>query len=115
MEKLAILRWRGADEAPDTDALLTAADRICRAGHWATAYVEHTGDASVFRFGDDADGLVLSSGLTVWVDRHEQLTDVLDHLPTTERTTPYLLTESVPMEWRSRSWVDGLRSPASRC
>jgi 7-alpha-hydroxysteroid dehydrogenase len=53
VEKLAILRWRAADDEPDTDALLTAADRLCRAGHWVTAYVEHTGDAAAFRFGDD--------------------------------------------------------------
>ena len=58
MEKLAILRWRGADESPDTDELLTAADRVCRAGHWATAYVEHTGDAAAFRYGDDPEDLV---------------------------------------------------------
>lgn len=111
MEKLAILRWRDADGAPDTDALLTAADRICRAGHWATAYVEHTGDAAAFRYGDDADGLVLSSALTVWVDAHEQVADLLDQLPGAARTTPYLLTESVPLEWATRDWVDGVRSP----
>lgn len=111
MEKVAILRWRADDAAPDTDALLTAADRICRAGHWATAYVEHTGDAAAFRYGEDADGLVLSSGLTVWVDQHEQVAELVDHLPTAARTTPYLLTESVPLEWQARDWVDGLRSP----
>ena len=111
MEKLAILRWRGADESPDTDELLTAADRVCRAGHWATAYVEHTGDAAAFRYGDDPEDLVLSSGLTVWVDQHEQSAEILDHLPTAARTTSYLLTESVPLEWQGRDWVDGLRSP----
>ncbi|WP_436795254.1 hypothetical protein [Actinospongicola halichondriae] len=111
MEKLAIMRWRRGDDAPDTDALLTAADRICRAGHWATAYVEHTGDAAAFRYGDDPDGFVLSSGLTVWVDRHEQVTEICDQLPATARTTPYLLTESVPLEWTARDWVDGIRSP----
>ena len=111
MEKLAILRWRDADDAPDTDAFLTAADRICRAGHAATAYVEHTGDAAAFRYGEDPDGLVLSSGLTVWVDQHEQTTEIVDQLPAAARTTPYLLTESVPLEWQGRDWVDGLRSP----
>lgn len=111
MEKVAILRWRADDVEPDTDALLTAADRICRAGHWATAYVEHTGDAAAFRYGEDVDGLVLSSALTVWVDQHEQVAELVDHLPATARTTPYLLTESVPLEWQSRDWVDGLRSP----
>ncbi len=111
MEKLAILRWRGADDAPDTDAFLTAVDRICRAGHWATAYVEHTGDAATFRYGDDPDGLLLSSGLTVWVDRHEQATEIVDQLPSAGRTTPYLLTESVPLDWEGRDWVDGVRSP----
>lgn len=111
MEKLAILRWRRPDAEPDTDALLVAADRLCRAGHWVTAYVEHTGPAAAFRYGDDPDGHVLSSGLTVWVDRHEQTADVVDHLPPAARTTPYLLTESVPMAWQSRDWPDGLPSP----
>lgn len=111
MEKLAILRWRRPEDAPDTDALLTAADRLCRAGHWATAYVEHTGDAAAFRFGDDPDGHVLSSGLTVWVDRVEQTDEVVDQLPPSARATPYLLTESIPLEWRGRDWPDGVRSP----
>lgn len=111
MEKLALLRWRRVDEAPDTDALLVAADRLCRAGHWVTAYVEHTGDAAAFRYGDDPDGLVLSSGLTVWVDRLEQTDEVVDQLPHTARTSPYLLTESVPLEWAPRDWPDGVRSP----
>lgn len=111
MEKLAILRWRDAADAADTDALLTAADRICRAGHWTTAYVEHTGEAAAFRYGNDPDDLVLSSGLTVWVDRHEQVAEIVDQLPATGRTTPYLLTESVPLEWTARHWVDGIRSP----
>lgn len=111
MEKLAILRWRGPDDTPDTDAFLTAADRVCRAAHPATAYVEHTGEAAAFRYGDDPDGLVLSSGLTVWVDQHEQSTEIVDQLPETGRTAAYLLTESVPLEWASRDWVDGVRSP----
>lgn len=111
MEKLAVLRWRQSDAAPDTDALLTGADRICRAGHWVTAFVEHTGPAAAFRFGNDPDGLVLSSGLTVWVDRHEDAEAVMDHLPPAARTAAYLLTESVPLEWQHRDWVDGVRSP----
>lgn len=111
MEKLGILRWRRPDDTPDTDALLAAADRICRAGRWVTAYVEHVGDAAAFRYGDDPDGLVLSSGLTVWVDQLEQTHEVVDHLPAAARTTPYLLTESVPLEWSRRDWVDGVRSP----
>ena len=111
MEKLGLLRWRRPDDAPDTDALLTAADRLCRAGHWVTAYVEHTGDAAAFRFGDDPDGHVLSSALTVWVDRVEQADEVLDHLPTCARTTPYLLTESIPLDHAGRDWADGVRSP----
>lgn len=111
MEKLTILRWRRSDAEPDTDAFLTAADRICRAGHWATAYVEHTADAAAFRYGTDPDGLVLSSALTVWVDRHEQTAEIIDQLPATGRTTPYLVTESVPLEWAARDWVDGVRSP----
>ena len=111
MEKLGILRWRGPDDTPDTDALLTAADRLCRAGHWVTAYVEHEGEAAAFRYGDDPDGLVLSSALTVWVDAVEALEGVVDQLPTSARTTPYLLTESVPREWTDRDWPDGARSP----
>lgn len=111
MEKLAVLRWRRPGADPDTDALLTAADRLCRAGHWVTAFVEHVGDAAAFRFGDDPDGLVLSSALTVWVDRVEQTDEVVDQLPATGRTTPYLLTESVPREWSARTWPDGIRSP----
>lgn len=111
MEKLALLRWRRPDEAPDTDALLTGADRICRAGHWATAYVEHTGAAAGFRFGNDPDGFVLTSALTVWVDRHEESEAVVDHLPPAARTATYLLTESVPLEWADRGWVDGVASP----
>lgn len=111
MEKLAILRWRGADQEPDTDALLTAADRLCRAGHWVTAYVEHTGPAAPFRYGDDPDGLVLSSALTVWADRVEQAGAIVDQLPTASRTTPYLLTESVPLHWTQRDWPDGVVSP----
>ncbi len=111
MEKIGILRWRGADDRPDTDALLAAADRLCRAGHWVTAYAEHTGDAAAFRYGDDPDGHVLSSALTVWVDAVEQTVDVVDQLPTAARTRPYLLTESVPREWAERDWPDGIRSP----
>lgn len=111
MEKLAILRWRSADDPPDTDTLLGAADRLCRAGHWVTAYVEHRGEAAPFRFGDDPDGLTLSSGLTVWIDRVEQTAELIDQLPPTARTTPYLLTESVPLEWSRRDWPDGTRSP----
>lgn len=111
MEKLAILRWRRPGDDPDTDDLLVAADRLCRAGHWVTAYVEHTGDARGFRYGDDPDGHVLSSGVTVWVDRVEQCDSVVDHLPPTARTAPYLVTESVPLEWRARDWLDGSRSP----
>lgn len=111
MEKLAILRWRGPDDEPDTDALLTAADRLCRAGHWVTAYVEHTGDAAAFRYGEDPDGFVLSSALTVWVRQLEETAAVVDHLPVTARTSPYLLTESVPLEHQGRDWPDGIRSP----
>ncbi|MDZ7675811.1 MAG: hypothetical protein U5K30_12190 [Acidimicrobiales bacterium] len=111
MEKVAILRWRNADDTPDTDALLGAADRLCRAGHWVTAYVEHDGEAAAFRFGDDPDGLTLSSGLTVWIDQVEQTADLVDQLPGSARTTPYLLTESVPLGWSGRDWVDGTRSP----
>lgn len=111
MEKIAVLRWRQADAAPDTDELLTAADRVCRAGHWATAHVEHTGEAAAFRYGDDPDGLVLSSALTVWMDRWEQVEEIVDHLPAAARTSSYLLTESVPLEWQHRTWVDGIRSP----
>lgn len=111
MEKLAVLRWRGADDPADTDALLAAADRLCRAGHWVTAYVEHAGDAAAFRFGDDPDGHVLSSALTVWVDRVEQTDEIVDQLPEAGRTTPYLVTESVPLEWQGRDWPDGVRSP----
>ena len=111
MEKLGILRWRRPDQEPDTEALLVAADRLCRAGHWVTAYVEHTGDAAGFRYGDDPGGLVLSSCLTVWVDQHEQADTVVDHLPEVARTTPYLLTESVPLAWSQREWPDGVRSP----
>jgi hypothetical protein len=111
VEKLALLRWRRTEEAPDTDALLTGADRICRAGHWATAYVEHTGAAAAFRYGNDPGGLVLSSALTVWVERHEQAEALVDHLPPAARTAAYLLTESVPLEWPDRDWVDGTTSP----
>lgn len=111
MEKLAILRWRGPDVDPDTDALLVAADRLCRAGHWVTAHVEHTGDAALFRYGDDPGGLVLSSALTVWVDRVEQTDEVVDHLPPAARTSAYLLAESVPLAWAGRDWPDGIRSP----
>ncbi len=111
MEKLAILRWRRPDDDPDTDALLAAADRLCRAGRWVTAFVEHTGPAAAFRFGTDPDGLVLSSALTVWTDAVEQTEEIVDHLPATARTTPYLLAESVPREWTDRDWVDGVRSP----
>ncbi len=111
MEKLGILRWRGPGDAPDTDALLSSADRLCRAGHWVTAYVEHTGDAAAFRYGDDPDGHLLSSALTVWVDAVEQVDEVVDQLPAAARTTPYLLTESVPREWADRQWPDGVRSP----
>ena len=111
MEKLGILRWREPDAGPDTDALLVAADRLCRAGHWVTAYVEHTGEAAAFRYGDDPAGLVLGSGLTVWVDQVEQGHEVVDQLPGTARTTSYLLTESVPRGWAGRDWVDGVRSP----
>jgi hypothetical protein len=111
VEKLALLRWRRPDDGPDTDDLLAAADRLCRAGHWVTAYVEHTGDAAAFRFGDDPDGHVLSSAATVWVDRVEQLEAVLDQLPTCARTTPYLLSESIPLEVAGRDWPDGVASP----
>lgn len=111
MEKLAILRWRAGDDDPDTDALLTAADRLCRAGHWVTAYVEHTGDAASFRYGVDPDNLVLSSALTVWVDLVEQTDEIVDQLPNAGRNTAYLLTESIPLEWSGRTWVDGVASP----
>ena len=106
-----MLRWRRPDEGPDSDALVTGADRICRAGHWATAYVEHTGAAAAFRYGADPDGLVLGSALTVWVDRHEQAEGLIDHLPPAARTATYLLTESVPLGWADRDWVDGVASP----
>ena len=111
MEKLAILRWRGADEEPDTDSLLAAGDRLCRAGHWATAFVEHTGEAAGFRYGQGADGHVLGSALTVWVDAVEQAGEVVDQVPTAARTAAYLLTESVPLSWVGRAWPDGVRSP----
>ena len=113
MEKIAVLRWREPDAEPDTDALLTAADRLCRAGHWVTAYVEHTGDAAGFRFGDDPDGHVLSSALTVWIDAVEQTEEVVDQLPAGARSTPYLLAESVPLAWSDRAWPDGVRSPGA--
>lgn len=111
MEKLAILRWRHPDSDPDTDELLTAADRLCRAGRWVTAYVEHTGDAAAFRFGDDPDGVVLSSALTVWVDSVDDTDSVVDQVPDCARTSAYLLTESVPREWSDRTWPDGVPSP----
>lgn len=111
MEKLHILRWRAGDTEPDTDELLSAADRLCRAGHWVTAYVEHTGDAAAFRYGTDLDGLVLSSAVSVWVDRVEEWSDVVDQLPPSRRTATHLVTESVPRPWRRRDWVDGLRTP----
>ena len=111
MEKLILLRWRAPDTEPDTEELLAAADRLCRAGHWVTAYVEHTGDAAAFRYGTDDDGIVLSSAVTVWVDRVESAGAVVDHLPTTARTAGYLVTESVPREWQRRDWVDGIPSP----
>lgn len=111
MEKLHVVRWRPGDTAPDTDQVLAAADRLCRAGHWVTAYVEHTGDVAAFRFGTDADNLVLSSAVTVWVDRVEQATEVVDQLPAAARTATYLVTESVPREWADRDWLDGQRSP----
>lgn len=111
MEKIGILRWRRADDEPDTDALLAAGDRIARAGHWVTALTEHTGEASAFRFGDDPDGLVLSSAVSVWVDQVEQHAALVDHLPPAARTSAYLLAESIPLEWQGRDWLDGVRSP----
>lgn len=111
MEKLAILRWRSADASPDTDDLLAATDRLCRADHWATAFVEHTGDASGFRYGGDPDELVLSSAVTVWVDCVEAHEEVADQLPAAARTSVHLLTESVPLAWQGRDWPDGVASP----
>lgn len=111
MEKLGILRWRDANATPDTDDLLAAADRLCRAGHWVTAYIEHTGPAAAFRYGDDPTGGVLSSGLTVWVDSVDQRHTIVDQLPAALKTSLYLLTESVPLAYADRTWPDGLASP----
>lgn len=111
MEKLGILRWRRDDEAPDTDELLAAADRLVRAGHWVTVNTEHTGRAESFRWQTDPDGLVLSSGVFVWVDMVEQFEDIVDQLPAAARTVPYLLAESMAKDYSDRDWLDGVQSP----
>lgn len=111
MEKIGILRWRRSGDEPDTDALLAAGDRLARSGHYTTVLTEHLGAAAGFRFGDDPDGLVLSSAASVWVDAVEQVEEVVDQLPPTARTSAYLLAESIPLEHRDRHWPDGVRSP----
>ena len=111
MEKLGILRWRTADAEPDTDALLAAADRLVRAGHWVTVNTEHTGEAAAFRFDTDPDGLVLSSGVFVWVDSLDQCPEILDQLPPAARVVPYLLAESMSKDYADRDWFDGTKSP----
>ena len=111
MEKIGILRWRSPDESPDSEDLLAAGDRLARAGHYTTVLTEHTGDAAAFRYGEDPDGLVLSSMASVWVDQVEQHTEVADQLPPAARTVAYLLAESIPLDWQDRDWLDGTTSP----